>query len=160
MSILDSHGEMLAFCRAGDGVHVFSYPAGYAGRGVQAREPGLRSSRTVLWPVTDGHGLLPESSMEVTGCMKLMSGVLVVVEARAGVVCRGLGVFTSVGEPGGTVSQRSFCIFADGSPDCCWLLEPTYYIRTWISYRIPCLKYTTDIAIEMHKGLETECCIH
>lgn len=65
--------------------------------------------------------------------MNLISGVLVAVEARVGVMCRGLGVFTSVGEPGGTVSQKSFCIFADGSSDCCWLLEPTNYVRSCIA---------------------------
>jgi hypothetical protein len=54
--------------------------------------------------------------------MNFTSGVAAVVEARAGVTYRGLGVFTSVGEPGGTVSQKNFCIFADGSPDC-WLSE-------------------------------------
>jgi hypothetical protein len=50
--------------------------------------------------------------------MNLRLGVLAAVEARAGVTYRGLGVFTSVGEPGGTVSQKNFCIFADGSLDC------------------------------------------
>lgn len=40
ISILDPQGETLAFGSAGDGVKVFSYRAGYAGRGVEAREPG------------------------------------------------------------------------------------------------------------------------
>jgi hypothetical protein len=55
-----------------------------------------------------------------------MFGVLAAVEARVGVKCRGLGVFTSVGEPGGTTSQENLWIFVDGSPDCCWLCEPTF----------------------------------
>lgn len=81
--MLDPHGETLAFGSAGDGVQVFSYPAGYAGRGVEAREPNLFSS---LCPTTvDGHGLSPMSSAELKGCMSLRLGVLAAVKARVGV---------------------------------------------------------------------------
>lgn len=78
----------------------------------------------------DGDGLSPRSSMEVKGCMSLELDMLAAGEARTGETCRGLGVFTSVGEPWGTVSEKNFCIFADGSPDCCGLSESTFCVRT------------------------------
>lgn len=62
--------------------------------------------------------------------MSLRFEVSAAVESRVGVVYRGLGVFISVGEPGGTVSQNNLCIFADGSPDCCGLSESKYCVRT------------------------------
>lgn len=68
--------------------------------------------------------------MEVKGRVSLRLDVLAAGEARTGVTCRGLGVFTSVGEPCGTVSQKNLCIFADGSPDCFGLSEPTFCVRT------------------------------
>jgi hypothetical protein len=92
--------------------------------------------------------------------MNLRLGVLAPVEARAGATYRGLGVFTSVGEPGGTVSQRNFCIFADGSPDC-WLSETMHWVRTWtLNHYLPCLKHATRIAMELHNGFEAQGSIH